>query len=108
MKIKLLCIAGLLLLPLAASAQTAEEIVKKALDARGGVEKIRAVQSERVSGQVSFSRGMAGDFLVGLKRPLKMNKENIFAGEKINRGFECKSSGCVINTFLGKKDVQRP
>ena len=51
MKTKLLSIAGLLLLPLAASAQTAEEIVQKALEARGGVEKIKAVQTERVRGK---------------------------------------------------------
>ena len=106
MKIKLLCIAGLLLLPLAASAQTAEEIVKKALDARGGVEKIRAVQSERVSGQVSFSRGMAGTFVVELKRPLKMHTEIIVEGQKIIRVYDGKSSGWMINPFLEKKEVQ--
>ena len=55
MKTRLLSITVLFLLPLGAAAQTAEEIVKKALEARGGVEKIKAVRSERVSGHVSFS-----------------------------------------------------
>src|SRR5207245_238515 len=106
MKTKLLSIAGLLLLPLAASAQTAEEIVKKALDARGGVEKIKAVQTERVSGQVSFSRGMAGTFVVELKRPLKMHTEITVEGQKIIRVYDGKSSGWMINPFLGNKEVQ--
>ncbi|HYT22500.1 MAG TPA: hypothetical protein VEW05_20000 [Candidatus Polarisedimenticolia bacterium] len=106
MKTKLLSIAGLLLLPFAASAQTAEEIVKKALDARGGVEKIKAVQSERVSGQVSFSRGMAGTFVVELKRPLKMHTEITVEGQKIIRVYDGKSAGWMINPFIGNKEVQ--
>src|SRR5256886_7781901 len=106
MKTKLLSIAGLLLLPLAASAQTAEEIVQKALEARGGVEKIRAVQTERVSGQVSFSRGMAGTFLVGLKRPLKMHTEITLEGQKIIRVYDGKSTGWMSNPFLGDKEGQ--
>ena len=106
MKTKLLSIAGLLLLPLAASAQTAEEIVQKALEARGGVEKIKAVQTERVSGQVSFSRGMAGTFVVELKRPLKMHTEITVEGQKIIRVYDGKSSGWMINPFIGNKEVQ--
>src|SRR6266478_9785060 len=106
MKTKLLSIAGLLLLPLGAYAQTAEEIVKKALDARGGVEKIKAVQSERVSGQVSFSRGMAGTFVVELKRPLKMHTEITVEGQKIIRVYDGKSAGWMINPFMGNKEVQ--
>jgi outer membrane lipoprotein-sorting protein len=106
MKTKLLSMAGLLLLPLAASAQTAEEIVKKALDARGGVEKIKAVQAERVSGQVSFSRGMTGTFVVELKRPLKMHTEITVEGQKIIRVYDGKSTGWMINPFLENKDVQ--
>src|SRR5437016_13483995 len=106
MKTKLLSIAGLLLLPLAASAQTAEEIVQKALDARGGVEKIKAVQTERVSGQVSFSRGMAGTFVVELKRPLKMHTEITVEGQKIIRVYDGKSSGWMINPFLENKEAQ--
>src|SRR6266478_9954970 len=106
MKTKLLSIAGLLLLPLGAYAQTAEEIVKKALDARGGVEKIKAVQTERVSGQVSFSRGMAGTFVVELKRPLKMHTEITVEGQRIIRVYDGKSAAWMINPFMGNKEVQ--
>jgi outer membrane lipoprotein-sorting protein len=105
-KMKLLSIAGLLLLPLAASAQTAEEIVQKALEARGGVEKIKAVQTERVSGQVSFSRGMAGTFVVELKRPLKMHTEITVEGQRIIRVYDGKSTGWMFNPFMESKEVQ--
>jgi outer membrane lipoprotein-sorting protein len=106
MKSGFLSITLLLFLPLAAAAQTADEIVKKALDARGGVEKIKAVQSERVSGRVSFPQGMEGTFVVELKRPLKMRSEISVAGQKIIRVYDGKSFGWMVNPFAEDKDVQ--
>src|SRR5260370_39688341 len=105
MKTGILSITLLLFLPLAAAAQTADEIVKKVLDARGGAEKIKSVQSERVSGHVSFSRGMEGTFVVELKRPLKMHVEISIEGQTIIRLYDGKSSGWTINPFLDNKDV---
>jgi len=106
MKTRLLSITLLFLLPLGAAAQTAEEIVKKALEARGGVEKIKAVRSERVSGHVSFSQSMEGTFVVELKRPLKMHVEITIDGQKIIRVYDGKSSGWMVNPFLETKEVQ--
>ncbi len=106
MKTRLLSITVFLFLPLAAAAQTADEVVKKVLDARGGVDKIKALQSERVSGHVSFSRIMEGTFVVELKRPLKMHVEISIEGQKIIRVYDGKSSGWMVNPFTGNKDVQ--
>jgi outer membrane lipoprotein-sorting protein len=106
MKTRFLSITVLFLLPLTAAAQTAEEIVKKALEARGGVEKIKAVRSERVSGHVSFSQSMEGTFVVELKRPLKMHVEITIEGQKIIRVYDGKSSGWMVNPFLEMKEVQ--
>jgi outer membrane lipoprotein-sorting protein len=106
MKTRILCITLLLFLPLAAAAQTADEIVKKALDARGGADKIKAVQSERVSGHVSFSRDMKGTFVVELKRPLKMHVEISIEGQKIIRVYDGESSGWMVNPFTETKEAQ--
>jgi outer membrane lipoprotein-sorting protein len=106
MKPRLISITLLFLLPLSAAAQTADEIVKKVLDARGGVQKIKAVQSERISGQVSFAQGMEGTFVVELKRPLKMRAEITVQGQKITRVYDGKSSGWMVNPFVGNKDVE--
>src|SRR6266852_2893741 len=106
MKSGLLFITLLLLLPRSASAQSADEIVKKALDARGGIEKIKAVQSQRISGHVSFTQGMEGTFVVELKRPLKMHVEISVGGQKFTRVYDGKSSGWMINPFAESKDVQ--
>jgi outer membrane lipoprotein-sorting protein len=106
MKPRLISIILVLLLPLSAAAQTADEIVKKVLDARGGVQKIKAVQSERVSGHVSFAQGMEGTFVVELKRPLKMRVEITVGGQKIIRVYDGKSSGWMVNPFVENKGVE--
>ncbi len=106
MKIRVLSITLLLFLPLAAVAQTADEIVKKALDARGGVEKIKAVQSERVTGHISFSQGVEGSFVVELKRPQKMHVEISIEGQKIVRVYDGKSTGWMVNPFAENKEAQ--
>src|SRR5260370_11313835 len=106
MKTRVLRITLLLFVPLAATAQTSEEVVKKAHDARGGVDKLKAVQSERLTGRISFSRGEEGTFVVELKRPLKMHVEITIEGQKVIRVYDGKSSGWTINPFAETKDVQ--
>src|SRR5260370_20053438 len=105
MKTRVLGITLLLFVPLAATAQTAEEIVKKALDARGGVDKLKAVQSERITGRISFSQGVEGTFVVEIKRPLKMHVEITIEEQKVIRVYDGKSSGWTINPFADTKDV---
>jgi hypothetical protein len=89
-----------------AAAQTADEIVKKAIDARGGAAKIKAVQSERVTGRIVFAPGQEGAFVVELKRPLRMHMEISVEGQTIIRVFDGKSGGWMINPFDQNKDVQ--
>lgn len=106
MKVKTLCFAIFVLLPLAASAQTADEIVNKSLAARGGAEKIKAIQSERVSGHVTFGPGLEGSLVAELKRPHKLRVEIVIEGQKIIRVYDGKAAGWVVNPFAEKKDAQ--
>jgi len=106
MRLKYLAMVLLWYLPLPASAQTADEIIRKALDARGGIPKIKTVQSERISGRISFSKDMGGTFSVELKRPLKMRAEISIDGQQLIRTYDGKSSGWMINPFSGNKEVQ--
>jgi outer membrane lipoprotein-sorting protein len=106
MNTKALWLAIFVLLPLFANAQTADEIVNKALAARGGVERIKAVKSERVTGRISFTGGMEGTFALELKRPRKMRLEIDLGGQKAIRVYDGKSAGWMINPFAENKDVQ--
>ncbi len=106
MKTKILSIALLCFLPPTAATQTADEIVKKALDARGGADKIKAVQSERVTGRISFAPEVEGPFVVELKRPHKMHMEITIEGQKLVRVYDGKGAGWMINPFSPNKEVQ--
>lgn len=69
----LLCSTGV-------GAQTVDEIVAKSLAARGGIEKIKAVQSERLTGRISFGPDAEGPFTVEIKRPGKIREEFTVGG----------------------------
>ena len=106
MKIRLFSTILLCFLPLAATAQTADEIVKKAVDARGGIEKIKAVQSERITARLTSGQGLEAAVVLELKRPHKMHSEVTVEGQKIIRVYDGKSGGWSINPFAENKDVQ--
>ena len=89
-----------------ASAQTADEILDKVFSARGGVDKIKAIRTQRVSGTISFGPGAEGPFSVQFERPGKMHMEINIAGQTVVRVYDGKSVGWVINPFSPNKDVQ--
>jgi outer membrane lipoprotein-sorting protein len=101
MKLKSLCIALFFLLPISASAQTVEEVIAKVTAARGGLHKMRAIQSERVSGKISFGE-VTGPFVVELKRPLKMHMQLTVQNQTMVRVYDGKSQGWANNPFAGK------
>ena len=92
-------LAAIAILPAIASAQTADEVIQKYLDARGGAAKIKAIQTERVSGTISFGPGAEGPFVVERKRPLKMHMEITVAGKTLIRSYDGKGAGWVYNPF---------
>ena len=110
MKLRTLCIALLFLVPAAtlfpaaAGAQTGDEILAKVLAARGGVDKLRAIHSERVSGQISFG-DVTGPFVVELKRPLKMHMQLTMQNQTMLRVYDGKQ-GWANNPFAGKVDPE--
>jgi hypothetical protein len=84
------------------AAQTTDEIVAKVLAARGGVEKSKAIQTERITGTIYFNPEMYGLFLAEFKRPGKMHNEVTIQGKTVVRTFNGKDGGWVINPFAGK------
>jgi len=96
-----------LLCPVKTAAQTADEIVAKVLTARGGLEKAKAVQTERISGTIYFNAELYGPFLAEFKRPLKMHNEVTIQNKTVVRSFNGKDTGWVTNPFAGK-DAPEP
>jgi outer membrane lipoprotein-sorting protein len=87
-------------------AQSADEIVSKYLAARGGIDKIRAVKSERVIGTITFGSETNGPFVVERKRPLKMHMEISFGEQKFIRVYDGKSAGWTYNPFVPSPSVE--
>jgi outer membrane lipoprotein-sorting protein len=83
------------------SAQTVTQIVAKVFVARGGLARIRAIKSERVSGTISFGSEASGPFAVELKRPLKMHMTLTVQNKTMVRFFD-GTQGWANNPFAGK------
>jgi hypothetical protein len=90
-----------LVCPTRATGQTADEIVAKVLAARGGLEKIKAVQTERITGTLYFNPELYGPFLAEFKRPGKMHNEVTIQNKTVTRSFDGKDTGWVINPITG-------
>ena len=88
--------------PARAEGQTVDEIVAKVLTARGGLEKAKAVQAERITGTIYFNPELYGPFLAEFKRPGKMHNEVSIQNKPVIRSFNGKDVGWVINPFVGK------
>jgi len=105
---KLFVLAAFALLPISLTAQnpTPDDILTRYLTVRGGLAKIKAVKSERVSGTITFGPGLEGPFLVERARPLKMHMEATINGQTIIRVYDGKSAGWVYNPFLPMPAVE--
>jgi outer membrane lipoprotein-sorting protein len=88
--------------PVEAAAQTTDEIVAKVLAARGGLERAKAVQAERITGTIYFNAEMYGPFLAEFKRPGKMHNEVTIQNRTVVRSFNGKDAGWMTNPFVGK------
>ena len=92
---------GLVLAASAARAQTpsAEDIVAKNLAARGGLDKLRAVSTMKMTGTVT-AQGMEMPLTVMTKRPNRMLQETTVQGARLVSAFDGERAW-AINPRLG-------
>jgi outer membrane lipoprotein-sorting protein len=63
-----------------AAAQTADEVIAKSLEARGGLDKMKAIQSVRMTGKMTMGPGMEAPFTIEMKRPRNARMEFTIQG----------------------------
>ena len=103
-------LAGALLAWLApmAAAETADEVVAKYVAARGGMEKIKAVKSMKITGKMVLPGGaMEAPFVRMHRRPDDFRMEFTFQGMTGVQAFD--GAGNVawgISPFMGKKEPE--
>jgi hypothetical protein len=92
------------LFSLSLSAQTVDEIIAKNIAAKGGLAKIKAVQTIRITGNVEFG-GMQAGFVQLHKRADKMRSEISIQGLTMIRAYDGQT-GWQIVPLTGKKDPE--
>ncbi len=102
----LLPVGAFLLLVIPLSAQSVEQVISNYIAARGGLDKIKSVHTERVTGTISFGPDAEGPFLVERKRPLKMHMEITLNGQTLIRVYDGKDAGWIYNPFTPNPSVQ--
>ncbi len=92
-------------LVVAASAQTADELIAKNLEARGGLQKIQAIQSMRLTGTLSVGDA-AMPSVIEVKRPNKTRWEFTVNGQTAVQAFDGTTAWAVA-PFAGKPEPER-
>jgi hypothetical protein len=91
--------------PAATAAPTADELVEKNIQAKGGREKIKAVQTLRMTGTMDIGQGAKAPFTLEMKRPHKMRIEFTLQGMTGIQAYD-GSAGWMVMPFMGKKDPE--
>ena len=97
---------GAALMSWGAAAQTLDEVLAKNYEARGGLDKILAVQSARLTGKMTMGQGMEAPFVMQWKRPDKLRLEFTLQGMTGVQAFDGKT-GWMLMPFLGKTDPEK-
>jgi hypothetical protein len=97
--------AALLLTVPPVSAQTVDEIIGKYVQATGGLDKLRAVKSLRMTGKMVMGQGMEAPFMMEIRRPDSVRTEFVFQGMTGIQAFDGKQ-GWQLMPFMGKTDPE--
>jgi outer membrane lipoprotein-sorting protein len=93
------------LLGASAWAQTADELIEKNIQAKGGREKLKAMNTLRMTGKMTLGQGMEAPFTMEMARPNKMRVEFTIQGMTGIQAYDGKS-GWLVMPFMGKKDPE--
>ncbi len=86
---------------------SAEQIVNKYIDARGGLEKIKAIQSLKMTGIAVLGGGqMEAPFTLLTKRPNEMRMEISMQGKSLIQAFD-GTTAWMVNPFTGGDDARK-
>src|ERR1043165_6811640 len=90
-----------LLFAVAASAQTVDEIINKSIEARGGLQKIKAIKSLRLTGKLTVTGpGIELPVTIQQKRPGTFRMDATFQGQAVIQAYD-GTTGWQVNPFQG-------
>lgn len=86
-------------------AQTVDEIIAKHLEAQGGLQKLKAVQTVRMTGRMTVGPGIEAPVTLELKRPNMMRMDFTVQGMTGSQAYDGKS-GWTLMPFAGSPTPQ--
>jgi outer membrane lipoprotein-sorting protein len=93
------CLSLLVAAPSLAQTPSVDELVAKNIAARGGLEKLQAINSSKITGTVS-TQGMDIPITVLTKRPNKMRQDLTMQGQSIVQAFD-GTTVWAMNPMMG-------
>lgn len=106
--IALLSLLSLAVAPAALAAEelTADQLVAKVLEARGGVDAWKAIKTARMSGRMVMMGTMEAPFTVEFKRPQNMRIEFTLQGMTGIQAYDGETAWMVM-PFMGKTEPEK-
>jgi hypothetical protein len=93
------------LVAMPAAAQTADDIIGKNIDAKGGLAKQKAVQSVRMTGRMIVGPGIEAPIVLEMKRPKSMRIDIAIQGMTISQAYD-GTTGWMLNPLSGRTDPE--
>ena len=88
-----------------AAAQTADDVIARSFAAQGGVEKLKAVQSVRMTGKMLVGPGMEAPIVLEFKRPKSMRLDISIQGMTIAQAYD-GNAGWMLNPMTGRTTAE--
>jgi outer membrane lipoprotein-sorting protein len=97
---------GVVLFAAVVGAQTLDEVLNKNYEARGGLEKLKAIQSAKITGTITMGEGMEAPLTWYWKRPNKLRSEFTFQGMTGISAYD-GTTGWMVMPFMGKTEPEK-
>lgn len=88
-----------------AAAQTVDDLIARNLEAKGGLDRVRRVETLRMTGRTTAGPGTEAPFVMEIKRPDKMRMDVTVRGETMTQAFDGKI-GWQVAPLSGKTEPQ--
>jgi hypothetical protein len=76
----------------ASPAPTVDEIIARSFEARGGLDKVKAIRALRMSGRATVAPGSEATVLIEIKRPSRLRLEFSFDGARAVQAFDGRTA----------------
>ena len=96
-------LAALIALP--AAAQTADDVIARNNDAKGGLAKQKAVQSARLTGRATVGPGIEAPIVIEMRRPKSLRIDIAVQGMTITQAYD-GAVGWMLNPLSGRTEPE--